>query len=148
MIQYGHDGDLPSVADGHEDGEGIPMTGTRGSLAPPPADIRLIARDLAVASGALSEIATTWRRAQAFRPDLPLGLPQRLADTAQHLAADVQLLAATGYGKAPGMPTELAREMSALREDIAAARAMTRGPGDPGVGDAGLWEHLGPAPSF
>ena len=46
------------------------------------------------------------------------------------------------------MPTELAREMSALREDIAAARAMTRSPGDPGVGDAGLWEHLGPAPSF
>lgn len=105
-------------------------------------------RDLAAASGALSEIATTWRRAQAFRPDLPLGLPQRLANTAQHLAANVQLLAATGYGKAPGMPTELAREMSALRDEIAAARAMTRGPGDPGVGDAGLWERLGPAPSF
>jgi len=142
VIQYGCDGDLPSVADGHEDGEGMPMAGTRGSLATPPADIQLIARDLAAASGALSEIATTWRR------DLPLGLPQRLADTAQHLAANVQLLAATGYGKAPGMPTELAREMSALRDEIAAARAMTRGPGDPGVGDAGLWERLGPAPSF
>jgi hypothetical protein len=51
------------------------MTGRRGSLAMPPGDIQLIARDLAAASGALSEIATTWRRAHAFRPDLPLGLP-------------------------------------------------------------------------
>jgi hypothetical protein len=89
VVKYSYDGDLPSVADGHEDGEGMPMTGTRGSLATPPADIQLIARDLAAASGALSEIATTWRRAHAFRPDLPLGLPQRLADTAQQLAANV-----------------------------------------------------------
>lgn len=124
------------------------MTSTRASLATSPGDIQLIARDLAAASGALSEIATTWRRAQTFRPDLPLGLPQGLADRAQQLAADIQLLAVTGYGNDTGMPTALAQEMSALREGIAAARAMTRSPGDPGVGDAGLWEYLGPAPSF
>ena len=49
-------------------------------------DARLLAWDLARVSGALSEIATTWRRAQIRRPDLPLGLPQRLADTAPRLA--------------------------------------------------------------
>jgi hypothetical protein len=123
------------------------MTGTRGSPATPSGDIQLIARDLATISGALSEIATTWRRARACRPDLPPGLPQRLADTAQHLAAETRLLAETSQGRASGMPAALAQEMSALREDIAAARAMTAGPGDPGVGDAGLWEYLGPAPS-
>jgi hypothetical protein len=118
------------------------MTGTRGSLVAAPGDI---AWDLATVSGALSEIATTWRRAGVSRPDLPPGLPQRLADTALQLATDTRLLAGTGQGKAPGMPAPLARQVSALRKDVAAARAMTHGPGDPGVGDAGLWDSLGPA---
>jgi hypothetical protein len=121
------------------------MTGTQGSLVTAPGDIQPIAWDLATVSGALSEIATTWRRARACRPDLPPGVPQRLADAAQQLAADARLLTGTGHGEAPGMPEPLARQMSALRADIAAARAMTHGPGDPGVGDAGLWESLGPA---
>ncbi len=121
------------------------MTGTQSSLVTARGDVQLIAWDLATASGALSEIATTWRRARARRPDLPLGLPQRLADTARHLAADARLLTGNGHGEAPGIPESLARQMSALREDVAAARAMTRGPGDSGVGDAGLWESLGPA---
>jgi hypothetical protein len=119
------------------------MTGTQGSPVTTRGDIQPTAWDLATASGALSEIATTWRRAQAGRPDLPPGLPQRLADTAQHLAADAWLL--TGKDEAPGMPASLARQMSALRHDVAAARAMTHGPGDPGVGDAALWESIGPA---
>ena len=121
------------------------MTGTKSSLVTARGDIEPIAWDLATASGALSEIATTWRRARASRPDLPPGLPQRLADTAQHLAADARLLTGTGKDEAPGMPASLARQMSALRHDVAAARAMTHGPGDPGVGDAALWESLGPA---
>jgi hypothetical protein len=121
------------------------MTGTQGSQVTTRGDIQPTAWDLATVSGALSEIATTWRRAQAGRPDLPPGLPQRLADTALHLAADARLLAGTGQGKAPGMPASLAGQMSALRHDVAAARAMTHGPGDPGVGDAALWESIGPA---
>jgi hypothetical protein len=116
------------------------MTGTRTALAAAPEGTRLLARDLASVSGALCEIATTWRRAQACRPDLPRGLPHRLADTARQLAADTGLLAGTVQGKPEGLSVPLARQMSALREDIAAARAMTHGPGDPGVGDAGLWE--------
>lgn len=79
----------------------------------------------------VSEIAATWRRVRASWPGLPPGLPQRLADTARQLAADTRLLAGTGQEKAPGMPASLARQMSALREDIAAARAVTHGPGAP-----------------
>ena len=99
------------------------MTGTPGSLVTTRDDIQPIAWDLATVSGALSEIATTWRRARASRPDLPPGLPQRLADTAQHLAADALLIGGNGRGEAQVMPASLARQVSALREDVAAARA-------------------------
>ena len=119
------------------------MTGTPGSLVTARGGIQPIAWDLATVSGVLSEIATTWRRARACRPDLPSGLPQRLADTAQHLAADARLISGNGRGGAPGMPASLARQVSALCEDVAAARSLTHSPGDPGVGDAGLWESLG-----
>jgi hypothetical protein len=121
------------------------MTGAPGSLVTTRGDIQPIAWDLATVSGALSEIATTWRRARAGRPDLPPGLPQRLADTALRLAAGARLFTGNGQGEARGMPASLARQVSVLRHDVAAARAMTHGPGDPGVGDAALWESLGPA---
>lgn len=125
------------------------MTGTRNALATADDEIRLMARDLATVSGTLCEIATTWRRAQVSRPGLPLGLPQRLADVARDLEADTRLLTGSCQGKLPAsIPLSLARQMSALREDVAAVRAMTHGPDDPGVGDAGLWELLAPVLSF
>jgi len=103
--------------------------------------------DLATVSGALSEIATTWRRALPCRPDLPLDLPQRLADMARRLAADVRSLKAAGAPGAPGQ--DLAREvtirMSALSQGADYARAITAGGGTAGVGDAPLWELLRPA---
>jgi hypothetical protein len=102
-----------------------------------------MAWDLATVSGALSEIATTWRRALPCRPDLPLDLPQRLADMARRLAADIRSLGAPG---APGQ--DLAREvsirMSALSQGADYARAITVG-GAADVGDAPLWELLRPA---
>jgi hypothetical protein len=121
------------------------MTGTRTALAAAHDDTRLLARDLAAISGTLCEIATTWRRAQAFRPGLSLGLPQRLADTARQLAADTLLLGGTGEENPAGLPVPLARQVSALREDVVTARAMTHAPGEPGAGDSGLWELLAPA---
>ena len=108
-------------------------------------DARLLAWDLARVSGALSEIATTWRRAQIRRPDLPLGLPQRLADTALRLSMDTRSHSAVGWGRAPDAAVSLAGQMTALRADIASARAMTCDPSASGVGDAGLWEFLDPA---
>ncbi len=116
-----------------------------------------MAWDLATVSGALSEIATTWRRALPCRPDLPLDLPQRLADMARRLAADIRSLGALGTpgaSAAPGTPGEerapvLAREMSirmsALSQGADYARAITAGGGAADVGDTPLWELLRPA---
>jgi hypothetical protein len=109
-----------------------------------------MAWDLATVSGALSEIATTWRRALPCRPDLPLDLPQRLADMARRLAADIRALGVAGAPGAPGQERapDLAREvsirMSALSQGADYARAITAG-GAAQVGDASLWEHLRPA---
>ena len=108
-------------------------------------DSHLLAWDLARVSGALSEIETTWRRARTCRPDLPLGLPQRLADTALRLSMDTRSSSAAGRGWTPGAAVSLTDQMTALRADIASARAMTFASGAPGVGDAGLWEFLDPA---
>jgi len=113
-----------------------------------------MAWDLATVSGALSEIATTWRRALPCRPDLPLDLPQRLADMARRLAADVRSLGAPGAPGAQGAPgqdraPDLAREvairMSALSQGADYARAITAGAGTADVGDRPLWELLRPA---
>ena len=110
-----------------------------------------MAWDLATVSGALSEIATTWRRALPCRPDLPLDLPQRLADMARRLAADIRSLGAAGTAGAPGQDQapDLAREvtirMSALSQGADYARAITAGGGTADVGDAPLWELLRPA---
>ena len=68
-----------------------------------------MAWDLATVSGALSEIATTWRRALPCRPDLPLDLPQRLADMARRLAADIRSLGAAGTPGRPGRPARTGR---------------------------------------
>ena len=110
--------------------------------------------DLATVSGALGEIATTWRRALPCRPDLPLDLPQRLADMARRLAADIRSLGALGAPGAPGTPGEerapgLAREVSirisALSQGADYARAITAGGDAADVGDTPLWELLRPA---
>ncbi len=110
-----------------------------------------MAWDLATVSGALSEIATTWRRAQPCRPDLPLDLPQRLADMARRLAADIRSLGAAeapgapGQDRAPDPAREMAIRMSALSQGADYARAITAGGGTADVADAPLWELLRPA---
>jgi hypothetical protein len=117
-----------------------------------------MAWDLATVSGALSEIATTWRRALPCRPDLPLDLPQRLADMARRLAADIRSLAAAGppgaggpWAGGPGedRASDLAREvtirMSALSQGADYAQAITAGAGTADIGDMPLWELLRPA---
>jgi hypothetical protein len=109
-----------------------------------------MAWDLATVSGALSEIATTWRRALPCRPDLPLDLPQRLADMARRLAADIRSLAAEapgapGQDRALGLAREVTIRMSALSQGADYARAITAGGGTADVGDTPLWELLRPA---
>lgn len=121
------------------------MAGTQKAQVTIHDDFDLVAWDLATVSGALSEIATTWRRARSCRPDLPLVLPQRLADMAGELAADARSLAGTGQGQARGLALSVSLRMSALTEGVAYARAITSGPDASAVGDAPLWEFLHPA---
>jgi hypothetical protein len=115
-----------------------------GSQTLPPAardDIRLLVEDLACVSGALSEIATTWRRAWPQMAELPLALPLRLQDTVRQFEEGARSLAGPG----PGQAALLSGQLSALSEDTVAARALTCGPGSAGVGDALLWESLSAA---
>jgi hypothetical protein len=103
-------------------------------------DVEWVAWDLATVSGALSEIATTWRRAKPCHPGLPVGLPQHLADLAGRLAADVRSLAVTGAQQQREL--ELSLRLSALREGAAYAQTITSGACAPCVGDARLWESV------
>ena len=139
----------------HDDGQALMISTQETRVAVRPdfdgPYLEGMAWDLATVSGALSEIATTWRRALPCRPDLPLDLPQRLADMARRLAADIRSLGAPGASGALGQDRarDLAREvtirMSALSQGADYARAITAGGGTAGVGDAPLWELLRPA---
>jgi hypothetical protein len=107
-------------------------------LAPRRDSVRLLLEDLACISGTLSEIMTAWRRAAPGRPGLPLGALTRLQDSARRLAADIE--AAAGPGRRPDPALPVAERFSALREEIAGARAATRAPGASEAVDRGLWE--------
>ena len=118
------------------------MTDTQATLLPAHDDVQLLVQELDGACGVLSEIATVWRRAQSYLPELPPGIPMRLQNAARQLAAGVQSLAAAGPGQPPDLALRAAGELFALKDDIASARAMTNGPGLPDLGDAGLWESV------
>jgi hypothetical protein len=105
---------------------------------------------LARVHGSLTEIATVWRRVAPDRPGLPLALPLRLAESVHEL-----------IGSVAGDPSGLAGRLATLERELAAAAALTSGPGasgpgvseagtsgggapgagTSGVGDAGLWEY-------
>jgi hypothetical protein len=99
-----------------------------------------LAWDLAFVHGALTEIATCWRRSLATQPELPLRLPLSLADAARGIDADVKRLVEAGPNQPPDRAVDMTGRFAALRQDMAAARAMTGAPGAPGAGDALLWE--------
>jgi len=120
------------------------MTDTVEPLTTRRDDAQLLLGDLARICGTLSEIATVWRRALPYLPGLPLSLPLRLQDAACQLAADIQAPVGTGQPSDPG-PLSLPGRFSALRESIAAAQAMTCGPGIPRIGDDRLWQSLSTA---
>lgn len=118
------------------------MTSTRALPSTAQDDVRLLAWDLSRASGMFSEIATVWRRGWQDMPQLPPGLPVRLQDTARQLAADARSLGEAGPARAPIRAARLAARLAVLSADSAAARALTCGPGSPGIGDALLWQSI------
>jgi hypothetical protein len=85
---------------------------------------------LARVRGALSEVGTVWRRAAPERPELPLELPLRLADSVR------ELMDSLGAG-----PAGITGRLAALEREITAAAALTGGPGSK-AGDAGLWGYI------
>ena len=105
-------------------------------------DFDLLSHDLASVYGTLSELTTVWRRAHQDWPELPLRLPLQLQDATRQLVASAQALVDAGPGQPPEVAFGLARRLSALRNDIRVAQALTRESGI-GVGDAALWDHLG-----
>ncbi len=104
-------------------------------------DLYLLSCDLDCICGALREIATVWRRAQRFRPDLPLIRPIELEDATHELAASAEALAGAGFGQPPDLAFSVAGQRSALRRGISEAEALTCGAGLPRLGDAGLWTY-------
>jgi hypothetical protein len=104
-------------------------------------DFDLLSHDLAAVYGTLSEITAVWRRAHQDWPELPLRLPLQLQDATRQLAVSAQALVDAGPGQPPELAFWLARRLSALRNDIRVAQALTREAAI-GVGDAALWDLL------
>ena len=104
-------------------------------------DFDLLSHDLAAVYGTLSEITAVWRRAHQDWPELPLRLPLQLQDATRQLAVSAQALVDAGPGQSPELAFGLARRLSALRNDIRVAQALTREAAI-GVGDAALWDLL------
>ena len=118
------------------------MTDICDSLMTSHDDVELLLRDLAHISGTLSEIATVWRRARPYLPDLPLTLPLQLQDSARQLAAAIQARAEAGSLQPADQALSLPEQLCALKENITSAQAMTCGPGIPQIGDHRLWQSI------
>jgi len=121
------------------------MTSTSLAADESPVDVRELAWDIACIRGALSEIATCWRRSLPRLPGLPLRLPLQLHDTARQIEADAFCLADVNPGQAAGLATDMAARLASFQHDIAAARAMTHAPGSTGAGEQLLWDSVADA---
>src|SRR6266849_4016730 len=106
-------------------GEGMPMTWNHSVPDICRAEATELAWDLACTRGALSEIATCWRRSLSCSPGLPPGLPLHLEDAARAIEADIARLVEAGPNQSPGLAVDVAGRFAAFRQDIASARAMT-----------------------
>jgi hypothetical protein len=120
--------------------EKVPMSGNPSVPELCRAEAAELAWDLACARGALSEIATCWRRSLSRLPGLPMALPLQLEYAVRVIEADVARLVVAGPDQPPGLAVDVAERFAAFRRDIAAARAITAGPDAADAGDALLWE--------
>jgi hypothetical protein len=108
-------------------------------------DVELLLSDLASVSGALGEIATMWRRARLDQPQLPLTLPAQLQSSVTRLAAAIRAHAGQRPAQPAGRALSLPEQLSALKQRIDIAQAITRGHGSLHVGDDRLWESVNAA---
>jgi hypothetical protein len=117
------------------------------TLTRPPDHLHLLIHALTSMPGALSEVATVWRRARPSRTDLPLTLPLRLESSVRQLMKVTEVLRCSDPAQWPDAILKIGEGIAALQGDFAAASAMTCGPGITPVGDAGLWGYLSAAVS-
>jgi hypothetical protein len=115
------------------------------TLTQTPDHLHLLVHALTSMPGALSEVATVWRRARQGRTDLPLALPLQLESSVRQLMKVTEILRWSDPTQWPGTIMKIRADIAALNRDLASASAMTCGPGIPPVGDAGLWGYLGAA---
>jgi hypothetical protein len=108
-------------------------------------DVELLLSDLASVSGALGEIATTWRRARLDQPQLPLALPAQLQGSVTRLAAAIRAHADEGPAQPAGQAPSLPEQLSALKQRIDIAQAITCGHSSLQIGDERLWESVNAA---
>lgn len=118
------------------------MTDESRTLTPTPDDLGLLIGALTSMPGALSEVATVWRRLRRSEPDLPLGVPLRLEGSVRHLKQMIEDLRWAGAREWPALMLEVINQLAILDAGIAAASALTSSPGRPPAGDAGLWAYL------
>jgi hypothetical protein len=121
------------------------MTDEPETLTRTPDHLHLLIHDLTSMPGALSEVATVWRRARQSRTDLPLTLPLRLERSVRQLMEVTEVLRCSDPAQRPDAMLKIGEGIAALQRDFAAASAMTCGPGITPVGDAGLWGYLSAA---
>lgn len=105
-------------------------------------DLPQLARDLAQASGLLSEIATCWRRAWPAAPGLPVGLPLRLQETAYQARASIRSLPGADPARRADLALTAARHFTELHRDVASAWAIAQAAGVPDAGDTRLRDSL------
>jgi hypothetical protein len=103
-------------------------------------DVELLLTDLASVSGALAEIATMWRRALPGQPQLPLTLPAQLQSSVAQLTKAIRAHTAQGPAQPTGQALSLPEQLSALKQRIDIAQAITCGQGGFQIGDDGLWD--------
>jgi hypothetical protein len=108
-------------------------------------DVELLLSDLASVSGALGEIATIWRRARPGQRPLPLSLPAQLQNSVTQLAAAIRAHADQEPAQPTGQALSLPEQISALKQRINVAQAITCGHGSSQVGDDRLWEFVNAA---
>jgi hypothetical protein len=118
----------------------MPMTWSHSEPDTCRAEATELAWDLACTRGALSEIATCWRRSLPSSPGLPPALPLHLEGAVRAIEADIALLIGAGPDQSPGLAVDITGRFAAFRRDFAAARAMTGALDSADAGDALLWE--------
>jgi hypothetical protein len=86
-----------------------------------------------------------WRRALPGQPQLPLVLPVQLQSSVTQLTSAIRAHVDQGPAQPTGQAPFLPEQLSALKQRIDAAQAITSGSGSFQIEDDGLWDFINAA---